>query len=101
MAQTAEQAGQSQYFSPAAFLCSACTRNAFAPSSPIYSAASGVPRKEYMDKSTGELVNSNDIKPMLDEEKIEAYKKFFNDYGLRMSSSDYNFLQKQYLKLTQ
>ena len=33
--------------------------------------------------------------------KIEAYKKFFNDYGLQMSSSDYNFLQKQYLKLTQ
>ena len=33
--------------------------------------------------------------------KIEAYKKFFNDYGLRISSSDYNFLQKQYLKLTQ
>lgn len=39
-------------------------------------------KKEYMDKSTGELVNSNDIKPMLDEEKIEAYKKSLGYYQI-------------------
>lgn len=61
MAQTAEQAGQSQYFSPAAFLCSACTRNAFAPSSPIYSAASGVPRNA-IRSSIGSISSSSSLR---------------------------------------
>lgn len=39
-------------------------------------------KKEYINKYTGELVNSSEIKPMLDVDKIKAYKKSLGYYQI-------------------
>ena len=39
-------------------------------------------KKEYINKDTGELLNSSDIKPILDYDKIEAYKKSLGYYQI-------------------
>ncbi len=39
-------------------------------------------KKEYMHKDTGELLNSSDIKPLLDYDKIKAYKESLGYYQI-------------------
>ena len=39
-------------------------------------------KKEYLNKDTGELLNSSDIKPLLDYDKIETYKKSLGYYQI-------------------
>lgn len=39
-------------------------------------------KKEYLNKSTGEILNSSQIKPMLDFEKINAYTKSLGYYQI-------------------
>lgn len=39
-------------------------------------------KKEYLNKDTGELLNSSDIKPILDEDKIKAYKQSLGYYQI-------------------
>ena len=60
-------------------------------------------KKEYVNNSTGELLNSSDIKPLLDHDKIEAYKKSLGYYQivtseLNMKSKD---IIEKYHGLTQ
>ena len=39
-------------------------------------------KKEYINKNTGEILNSSEIKPMLDMEKIKAYKESLGYYQI-------------------
>ena len=39
-------------------------------------------KKEYINKNTGEILNSSDIKPMLDFDKIKAYTKSLGYYQI-------------------
>ena len=39
-------------------------------------------KKEYINKNTGEILNSSEIKPMLDIEKIKAYKESLGYYQI-------------------
>ena len=39
-------------------------------------------KKEYINKSTGEVLNSSEIKPMLDIDKIKAYKESLGYYQI-------------------
>ena len=39
-------------------------------------------KSEYINQNTGEILNSSEIKPMLDYEKIEAYKKSLGYYQI-------------------
>lgn len=39
-------------------------------------------KKEYINEDTGEILNSGEIKPMLDTNKIEAYKKSLGYYQI-------------------
>ena len=39
-------------------------------------------KKEYLNKNTGEILNSSEIKPMLDMEKIKAYKESLGYYQI-------------------
>lgn len=39
-------------------------------------------KKEYINENTGEILNSSEIKPMLDNDKIKAYKKSLGYYQI-------------------
>ena len=39
-------------------------------------------KKEYLNKNTGEILNSSEIKPMLDMEKVKAYKESLGYYQI-------------------
>ena len=60
-------------------------------------------KKEYINKGTGELLNSSDIKPLLDYDKIEAYKKNLGYYQIVTSELNMksNEVIEKYHGLTQ
>ena len=60
-------------------------------------------KKEYINKDTGELLNSSDIKPLLDYDKIEAYKKNLGYYQIVTSELNMksNEVIEKYHGLTQ
>lgn len=45
-------------------------------------------KQEYINENTGEILNSSEIQPMLDDEKIEAYKKSLGYYQIVTSELD-------------
>lgn len=50
-------------------------------------------KKEYINKNTGEVLNSSEIKPMLDNDKIEAYTKSLGYY--QIVTSELNMEEKE------
>ncbi len=50
-------------------------------------------KKEYINESTGEVLNSSEIKAMLDNDKIEAYKKSLGYY--QIVTSELNMEEKE------
>ena len=45
-------------------------------------------KQEYINENTGEILNSSEIQPMLDDEKIESYKKSLGYYQIVTSELD-------------
>lgn len=60
-------------------------------------------KKEYINKNTGEILNSSDIKPMLDFDKIKAYTKSLGYYQIVTSelNMEENEVIDKYHGLTQ
>ena len=60
-------------------------------------------KNEYINKDTGELLNSSDIKPILDYDKIETYKKSLGYYQIVTSelNMDPSEVIEKYHGLTQ